>query len=51
MTNCLQKILKFNLVGFITGPAQPAIGWFKKEVKSVGDLKNIQVPHAGLPLR
>jgi len=45
----LQKILKFNLVGFITGPmpSQP-LGWFKKEVKSVGDLKNIRYRTAGL---
>jgi TRAP-type mannitol/chloroaromatic compound transport system substrate-binding protein len=45
----LQKILNFNLVGFITGPmpSQP-LGWFKKEVKSVGDLKNIKYRTAGL---
>lgn len=45
----LQKILRLNLVGFITGPmpSQP-LGWFKKEVKSLGDLKNIRYRTAGL---
>lgn len=45
----LQNILKLNLVGFITGPmpSQP-LGWFKKEVKSLGDLKNIRYRTAGL---
>jgi TRAP-type mannitol/chloroaromatic compound transport system substrate-binding protein len=45
----VQKILNLNLVGFITGPmpSQP-LGWFKKEVKSVADLKNIKYRTAGL---
>ena len=45
----VRKILGLNLVGFITGPmpSQP-LGWFKKEVKSVGDLKNIRYRTAGL---
>lgn len=45
----VRKILKLNLVGFITGPMpnQP-MGWFKKEVKSAADLKNIRYRTAGL---
>jgi TRAP-type mannitol/chloroaromatic compound transport system substrate-binding protein len=45
----VQEILKLNLVGFITGPmpSQP-MGWFKKDVKSVGDLKNLRYRTAGL---
>lgn len=45
----LQKILRLNLVGFITGPmpSQP-LGWFKKEVKSAADLRGIRYRTAGL---
>jgi len=45
----LHEILNLNLVGFITGPmpSQP-LGWFRKEVKTVGDLKNIRYRTAGL---
>lgn len=45
----LHKILNLNLVGFISGPmpSQP-LGWFKKAVKSVGDLKNLKYRTAGL---
>src|SRR5512143_924835 len=45
----VRKILGLNLVGFITGPmpSQP-LGWFKKEVKSAGDLRGIRYRTAGL---
>lgn len=45
----VRKILKLDLVGFITGPmpSQP-LGWFKKEVKSVADLKHLRYRSAGL---
>jgi TRAP-type mannitol/chloroaromatic compound transport system substrate-binding protein len=45
----LHKILGLDLVGFITGPmpSQP-LGWFRKEVKSVADLKRLRYRTAGL---
>ncbi len=45
----VQKVLKLNLVGFISGPmpSQP-LGWFRKEVKSIGDLKHLRYRTAGL---
>ncbi len=45
----LHKVLNLNLVGFLTGPMpnQP-LGWFRKEVKNVGDLKNIKYRTTGL---
>jgi TRAP-type mannitol/chloroaromatic compound transport system substrate-binding protein len=45
----VRKILKLNLVGFITGPMpSQSLGWFKKEMKSAADLKNIRYRTAGL---
>jgi TRAP-type mannitol/chloroaromatic compound transport system substrate-binding protein len=45
----VQKILRLNLVGFLAGPmpSQP-LGWFKREVKTVGDLKNLKFRTSGL---
>src|SRR5512139_1020217 len=45
----VQKILNLNLVGFITGPmpSQP-LGWFRKEVKMVADLRRLRYRTAGL---
>ena len=45
----VQKILGLDLVGFITGPmpSQP-LGWFRKEVKSVADLRHLRYRTAGL---
>ncbi len=45
----LHGIMKVNVVGFQTGPmpTQP-LGWFKKEVKSPDDLKNIKFRTVGL---
>lgn len=45
----VQKILNLNLVGFITGPmpSQP-LGWFRKEVKTVADLRRLRYRTAGL---
>lgn len=45
----VQKVLKLNLVGFLTGPmpCQP-LGWFKKEVKTEADLKNLKYRTVGL---
>lgn len=44
----LHKILGLNLVGFITGPmpSQP-LGWFRKPVNSVADLKGLRFRTAG----
>jgi len=45
----LRDVLKLNVVGFLTGPmpTQP-LGWFKKEVKSPEDLKNLKYRTVGL---
>jgi TRAP-type mannitol/chloroaromatic compound transport system substrate-binding protein len=45
----LHDILKLNVIGFLTGPmpTQP-LGWFKKEIKSANDLKNIKYRTVGL---
>ena len=45
----VRKILGLNLVGFLTGPmpSQP-MGWFKRELKSVADLKGLSYRTAGL---
>ncbi len=45
----VQRVLKLNLVGFLAGPmpSQP-LGWFRKEVKSVGDLRNLKFRASGL---
>ncbi len=45
----LHDIMKVNVVGFQTGPmpTQP-LGWFKKEIKSADDLKNIKFRTVGL---
>jgi len=45
----VQQILGLDLVGFLTGPmpTQP-LGWFKKEVTSPDDLKNIKYRTVGL---
>jgi len=45
----LHKVLNLDLVGFITGPmpSQP-LGWFRKPVKSLSDLRNIRYRTAGL---
>ncbi|HVS26711.1 MAG TPA: TRAP transporter substrate-binding protein [Burkholderiales bacterium] len=43
------KIMNFDLVGFLYGPmpTQP-FGWFKKEIKSVDDMKTIKFRTVGL---
>ncbi len=45
----VQGTLKLNQVGFLTGPmpTQP-LGWFKKEIKTANDLKNIKYRTVGL---
>lgn len=45
----VQQVLGLDLVGFLTGPmpTQP-LGWFKKEVTSVDDLKGIKYRTVGL---
>ena len=45
----VQDILKLNLVGFLSGPmpTQP-LGWFKREIKSPNDLKNLKYRTVGL---
>jgi TRAP-type mannitol/chloroaromatic compound transport system substrate-binding protein len=45
----VQSVLKLNLVGFLSGPmpTQP-LGWFKKPVNSVDDLKNLKYRTVGL---
>lgn len=45
----MHDILKLNIVGFMSGPmpAQP-LGWFKKEVKTADDLKNLKYRTVGL---
>jgi TRAP-type mannitol/chloroaromatic compound transport system substrate-binding protein len=44
-----QDVLKLNVVGFLTGPmpTQP-LGWFKKEITSPEDLKNLKYRTVGL---
>ena len=44
-----QQILKLNVVGFLTGPmpTQP-LGWFKKEITSPEDLRNLKYRTVGL---
>ena len=44
-----EQILKLNVVGFLTGPmpTQP-LGWFKKEINSPEDLKNLKFRTVGL---
>lgn len=45
----MHDVLKLNLVGFMSGPmpCQP-LGWFKKEVKTADDLKNMKYRTVGL---
>jgi TRAP-type mannitol/chloroaromatic compound transport system substrate-binding protein len=45
----VRDILKLNVVGFISGPmpCQP-LGWFKKQVKTADDLKNLKYRTVGL---
>ncbi len=45
----VHDILKLNIVGFVSGPmpCQP-LGWFKKEVKTADDLKNLKYRTVGL---
>jgi len=45
----LRDVLKLNVIGFLSGPmpTQP-LGWFKKEVKSPDDLKNLKYRTVGL---
>lgn len=44
-----EQILKLNVVGFLAGPmpTQP-LGWFKKEINSPEDLKNLKFRTVGL---
>lgn len=45
----VQNILKLELVGFLTGPmpSQP-LGWFKKEIASIDDMKGMKYRTVGL---
>lgn len=45
----VQTILKLDLVGFLTGPmpSQP-LGWFKKEIKTIDDMKGMKYRTVGL---
>jgi len=45
----VQQVLKLNMVGFLTGPMpnQP-LGWFRKEIKSVDDIKGLKYRTVGL---
>ncbi|WP_341897742.1 TRAP transporter substrate-binding protein [Ferrovibrio terrae] len=45
----VRDILKLNVVGFISGPmpCQP-LGWFKKQIKTADDLKNLKYRTVGL---
>ena len=45
----MRDILKLDIVGFFSGPmpAQP-LGWFRKEVKSVDDIKGLKYRTVGL---
>jgi TRAP-type mannitol/chloroaromatic compound transport system substrate-binding protein len=45
----MRDILKLDIVGFFSGPmpAQP-LGWFRKEVKSVNDMKGLKYRTVGL---
>jgi TRAP-type mannitol/chloroaromatic compound transport system substrate-binding protein len=45
----LQQVLKFNVVSFFHGPmpTQP-LGWFPKEIKGPGDLKDLKFRTVGL---
>jgi TRAP-type mannitol/chloroaromatic compound transport system substrate-binding protein len=45
----LESVLKLNIVGFLSGPmpTQP-LGWFKKEIKSPGDLRGMTFRTIGL---
>ncbi len=45
----MTDILKLDIVGFFSGPmpAQP-LGWFKKEIKSVADMKGLKYRTVGL---
>ncbi len=45
----LHKIMNFDVVGFLYGPmpTQP-LGWFKKQVKSPADLRNLKYRTVGL---
>jgi TRAP-type mannitol/chloroaromatic compound transport system substrate-binding protein len=46
-----QKVMKLNVEGFLYGPmpTQP-LGWFKREVKSADDLKNLKFRTVGLSI-
>jgi len=45
----IHDILKLNIVGFMSGPmmTQP-LGWFRKEIKTAADLKNMKYRTVGL---
>ena len=45
----LRDVLKLDIVGFFSGPmpAQP-LGWFRKEIKGVGDMKGLKYRTVGL---
>lgn len=45
----VSDVLKLNIVGFLSGamPTQP-LGWFKKEIKTAEDLKNLKYRTVGL---
>lgn len=45
----VQNVLKLDLVGFLTGPmpSQP-LGWFKKEIKTIDDMKGMKYRTVGL---
>ncbi|WP_374303336.1 TRAP transporter substrate-binding protein [Ferrovibrio sp.] len=45
----VRDILKLNIVGFVSGPmpCQP-LGWFKQQVKTADDLKNLKYRTVGL---
>ncbi len=45
----MRDVLKLDIVGFFSGPmpAQP-LGWFRKEVKGVGDMKGLKYRTVGL---
>ncbi|ACI99136.1 TRAP transporter substrate-binding protein [Rhodospirillum centenum] len=48
-TELLQDVLKLDLVGFLYGPmpTQP-LGWFKKEITSIEDMKGLKYRTVGL---
>ncbi len=48
-TELMQDILGFNIVSFFSTPMPPQpLGWFKKEIKSVDDMKGMKYRTVGL---